>query len=177
MLCRASADIEKAAADSYHQLFASFVNSLSERQSAPAQTSCLLPISSCVSVYRPSSVQPVPPPYHRCHCWRRHQRHQRPLPRTNYLCRRFGVKISWLRSTKNVRLPWNMLAKWQQTAATINNEQRRPFCPDDVGFVYDSKCREKWKRPMRCPLRQCGLRGCVGQTRKNNGRIIELIWI
>jgi len=86
-------------------LLPSFVSWLSERQSAPARSSCLQ-FSSCVSVYRPSSVRRVPLPYHRCHCWRRHQRHQPRKSRTN-LCRWVGDRMNTMLQHENDRLPRN----------------------------------------------------------------------
>lgn len=111
MLCRASTDIVKAATNCVANCLSSFVSWLSERQSPPARSTCLQPVSSdCVSVYRPSSVRRVPLPYHRCHCRRRHQRHQRPITRTNLKPRRTGDEINRTSKHKNTRLPRNMLA-------------------------------------------------------------------
>lgn len=73
-----------------------------------------------VSVYRTMSVRTVPLLYHRCHCWRRHQRHQRPISRRS-LWRPFGDKINRFKSHKNARLPRNMSVKWRQISATTTN--------------------------------------------------------
>ena len=140
MLCCSTVKVNKMAGAvrrSRTDFIFSFVTSLT-----PAlKPSCNHVFIPNVSVYRTTSVRWVQPPYHRCHCWRRHQRHQRLTPSTN-LRRSFNVKMNRFRTHKNDRLPVYMPIKWRQISTTTITNFTFPYNPDDISFVLDSKCRE-----------------------------------
>lgn len=170
MLCRASADIEATATNIVPNCLASFISWLQKRQSSVVMFAadfvrlCVrLPAVNCTkgSTTIPQMSLLTPPS----------------APPTTETTNEFSTSSNGRRN--NTTSKHKTLAYLEVCERNVNRQRQSqinkltpPYYPDDVGFVCDSKCRERQIDIQRPTARSLTCTVTVKITRK----ILETVW-